>query len=317
MWMLVVCVPLIAAESTFHLQGIPLANRAGAGDASLGIAMGSVTIAPATSVSVDSCVGGTPRCPDPTPGYASFPLPAAILTANTSAYITWMFQDLSYTGPVVITIGFLQNGAVIWTTSDSHSQPIVTAGTAYLGHFATVLPNQASPGPAMVVVSIKYGGAITRALQAFTVAAASGTVSAEASVPAMQMLSVTIAALSTAGAFPCVGGTQGCADPTPGYASIPFPAAVLPTGSSTYITWIYGDVSYIGAFDVTVAFTQNGGIVGEPRHFSFTTSVAGFVDLMADDEIIPPQASPGPATIVVSLNYGGRISRTSQEFSVQ
>jgi hypothetical protein len=305
--------PLRAAEDTFQMEAITLSSSTAA-DASLpGVQMVSVTIAAASSVTANPCIGGTRGCPDPTFGYASIPFPSAVLPAGGDAVVSWMFQDLSYNGPIQMTVAFVQNGVTVGEPSTSHSNPSVVAGDAYLAHFATAVPAQAAPGPATVVVDIAYGGTITRASQEFTVSAAAP----DASAPAIQMVSVTIAADGSVTVDPCVSGELGCPDPTPGYVSLPFPAAVLPANGDTFVTWMLQDLSYTGPIEVTVAFVQNGVVVGEPSHLSGIGLEAGSAVLLQDDRVLPPQASPGPATVVVSLKYGGNVTQASQAFTIQ
>jgi hypothetical protein len=229
-----------------------------------------------------------------------------------------MFQDLSYNGPIEMTVAFMQNGAVLGEPSRSHSSPTIAAGEGYVVHFATVLPAQAAAGPAMVVVNLEYAGTITRASQEFSVSANPlfGLVAPDAPAPGMQVVSVTVAA----GGFTvnsCVCGDVGCPDPTPGYASIPFPSAVLPLNGDTYITWLFQDASYTGPIEITVAFVQNGVVVGEPSHDGGVGIEAGFGYLMDTGMVVPPQASPGPATVVVSLSYGANTARASQAVTLQ
>jgi hypothetical protein len=268
---LVTCLPIIAAEDAFQIfqmEAIPLPGPA-VGTSLPPVQMVSVTIAAASSVTVNPCVGGTQGCPDPTPEY-----PSAVLPAGDDVVVTWMFQDISYTGPIQMTVGFIQNGVVVGQPSRSHSNPNIVAGKAYLVRFATVVPAQASPGPATVVVNLGYGGATTRASQEFAVSATPLLSSAapDASAPAIQMVSVTVAA----GSFvvnSCVGGTQGCPDPTPGYASIPFPSAVVPINGDAYITLMFLDQSYTGPISVTIAFVQNGAVVGQGYHLGNGLSI--------------------------------------------
>jgi hypothetical protein len=167
-------------------------------------------------------------------------------------------------------------------------------------------------------VSVTYGAGITRASQEFTVAnPLFGSGAADASAPAVQLLSVTIAASGSVIVNPCVNGDLGCPDPTPGYASIPFPSAVLPVYGGTYITWMFQDLSYTGNIEMTVAFVQLGVVVGLLAHLSGVVLDAGFTSLTTDDQVVPPEASPGPAMVVVSLNYGGNIARASQTLTLQ
>jgi len=316
---LVTYLPLIAAEDAFQMEAIPLSGPT-AGDTSLPpVQMVSVTIAAASSVTVNPCLGGTRGCPDPTWGYASIPFPVAVLPAGGDVVVTWMFQDLSYNGPIQLTVAFVQNGVIVGEPSRSHSKPNIVAGNGYLAHFATVVPPQAAPGPATVLVSVTYGSGITRASQEFTVAATplSTLATPDTAAPAIQMVSVTIAASGSVTVNPCVSGDLGCPDPTPGYASIPFPSAVLPLNGGTYITWMFQDLSYTGPIEMTVAFVQNGAVVGRPFHNGGVGIDAGFLYLMDDDQVVPPQASPGPAMVVVSINYGGKITRASQDFTLQ
>jgi hypothetical protein len=128
------------------------------------------------------------------------------------------------------------------------------------------------------------------------------------------MVSVTIAALGPITVLPCTSGELGCPDPTPGYASIPFPSAVVPINGGGMVTWMFQDVSYSGPIEVTIAFLQNGVVVGQPSHFS-EQDAAGFGTLEHFGSGLP--ASPGPTTVVVSLNYGGSITRASQDFTLQ
>ena len=160
--------PLIAADDAFQMEAIPLPGPSAADTSLPPVQMVSVTLAAASSVTVNPCIGGTRGCPDPTSGYASIPFPSAALPVGGDVVVTWMFQDLSYNGPIQMTVGFMQNGVVVGQPSRSHSNPGIVAGNAYLAHFATVVPPQASAGPATVVVSVAYGGAITRASQEFT-----------------------------------------------------------------------------------------------------------------------------------------------------
>jgi hypothetical protein len=305
--------PLRASEDNFQMEAITLSNSIAA-DASLPpVQMVSATIAAASSVTVNPCIGGTQGCPDPTLGYASIPFPTAVLPGGGDAVVTWMFQDLSYSGPIQMTVAFIQNGVAVGEPSTSHSNPSVVAGDAYLVHFATAVPAQAAAGSAMVVVNVTYGDTITRASQEFTVSAAPP----DASAPAIQMVSVTIAADSAVTVDPCVSGELGCPEPTPGYASIPFPAAVLPANGDTFITWMLQDLSYTGPIEVTVAFVQNGVVVGEPSHLSGIGLEAGSAVLLQDDRVLPPQASLGPASVVVSLKYGENVTQASQAFTIQ
>jgi hypothetical protein len=304
--------PLNASDDTFQMEAIPLASQFAADTSLPAVQMVSVTIAAASSVTANPCIGGTRGCPDPTFGYASIPFPTAVLPAGSDAVVTWMFQDLSYSGPIQMTVAFIQNGVTVGEPSTSHSNPSVAAGEAYLVHFATAVPAQAAPGPATVVVDIAYGGTITRASQEFTVSAAAP----DASAPAIQMVSVTIAAGEVT-VLPCVNGELGCPDPTPGYASIPFPTSVLALNGVTYITWMFQDLSYTGTIEMTVAFVQNGAVVGEASHEGGVGSEAGFGYLVATGMVVPPQASPGPATVVVSISYGGNIARASQMLTLQ
>ncbi|HXM45661.1 MAG TPA: hypothetical protein VN924_30770 [Bryobacteraceae bacterium] len=305
--------PLDAADDTFQMEAIPLASQFAADTSLPAVQMVSVTIAAASSVTANPCIGGTRGCPDPTFGYASIPFPSAVLPAGSDAVVTWMFQDLSYSGPIQMTVAFIQNGVAVGEPSTSHSNPSVVAGDAYLVHFATAVPAQAAAGSAMVVVNVTYGDTITRASQEFTVSAAPP----DASAPAIQMVSVTIAADSSGTVDPCISGEPGCPDPTPGYASIPLPAAVLPLNSGVTVTAMLQDLSYSGSIEMTVAFIQNGAVVGQSFHDGGIVLKAGSANLIAFDEGVPPQASPGPAMIVASINYGGNIARASQAFTLQ
>jgi hypothetical protein len=303
--------PLRAAEDTFHMEAITLSNST-AGDASLpAVQMVSATIAAASAITVNPCLGGTRGCPNPTIGYASIPFPAAVLPAGGDVVVTWMFRDLSYNGPIEMTIAFMQNGVVVGEPSRSHSNPSVVAGDGYLVHFATVVPPLALAGPATVLVSVTYGAGITRASQELTVAAA------DDSAPAAQMVSVTIAADSSVTVDPCIGGEPGCPDPTPGYASIPFPAAVVPVDGGITVTWMLQDLSYTGFVELTVAFVQNGAVVGLPFHDGGVGIEAGSAALLPFGQGVPPQASPGPAMVVVSISYAGTVTRASQTFTIQ
>lgn len=146
----------------------------------------------------------------------------------------------------------------------------------------------------------------------------SGSPAPSASAPAVRVVSVTIAASSSVTVNSCVGGTQGCPDPTPGYASIPFPAAVLPLNGGTYITLMFQDISYTGPIEISIFFVQNGVVVGQPSRLGSGLSIApGFLNLLDTGTTIPPQASPGPTAVVVSINYGGKITRGSQGFTLQ
>jgi hypothetical protein len=295
------------------MEAIPLASQFAPDTSVPAVQMVSVTIAAASSVTANPCIGGTRGCPDPTFGYASIPFPSAVLPAGGDAVVTWMFQDLSYNGPIQMTVAFIQNGVTVGEPSTSHSNPSVVAGDAYLVHFATAVPAEAAAGSAMVVVKVAYGDTITRASQEFTVPAAAPA----ASAPAIQMVSVTVAALGSVTVLPCVSGQEGCPEPTPGYTSIPFPSAVVPISGGAYVTWMFQDVSYTGPIDMTVAFLQNGAVVGEPFHITGDGVEAGSAYLWGDDRAIPPQASPGAAALVVSLSYGGNTSQASQEFILQ
>jgi hypothetical protein len=304
--------PLNAADDAFQMEAIPFAGPTG--DTSLpAVQMVSVTIAAASTVTANPFIGGTLGCPDPTFGYASLPFPSAVLPAGGDAVVTWMFQDLSYNGPIQMTVAFIQNGVTVGEPSTSHSNPSVVAGEAYLVHFATAVPAQAVAGSAMVVVNVTFGDTITRASQEFTVSAAPP----DASAPAIQMVSVTIAADSAVTVDPCVSGELGCPEPTPGYASIPFPAAVLPLNGGVAVTWMLQDLSYTGSVELTVAFFQNGAVVGQSFHDGGVILQAGSVGLTATHEGVPPEASPGPAVVVVSINYGGNVARASQAFTLQ
>jgi hypothetical protein len=98
--------PVRAAEDTFQMEAITLSNSTAA-DASLpAVQMVSATIVSASSVTVNPCLGGTQGCPNPTVGYASIPFPASVLPAGGDAVVTWMFQDLSYSGPIQMTVAF-------------------------------------------------------------------------------------------------------------------------------------------------------------------------------------------------------------------
>jgi hypothetical protein len=311
--------PVAAAEDTFQIEAIPLPGVTAADTSLPPVQMVSVTVAAASSVTVNPCIGGTRVCPDPTFGYASIPFPSAVLPAGGDVVVTWMFQDLSYSGPVQMTVAFLQNGVVVGQPSHSHSNPSVVAGDAYLVHSATVVPAQATAGPAMLVVNLDYGGTVTRASQQFTVAATPtfGVASPEASAPAIQMVSVTVAELGSVTVTPCVSGELGCPDPTQGYASIPFPMAVLALNSNACVTWMFQDVSYIGPIDITVAFVQGGAVVGQPSHFTGISVNGAGTYLLDDGPEIPLQATPGPAMVVVSLIYGGKVTQASQTFTLQ
>jgi hypothetical protein len=137
----------------------------------------------------------------------------------------------------------------------------------------------------------------------------------DAPAPAIQMVSVTIAADSSVTADPCISGELGCPDPTPGYASIP--PAVLPLDGGVAVTWMLQDLSYTGSVELTVAFFQNGAVVGQSFHDGGVILQAGSVGLTATHVGVPPEASPGPAMVVVSINYGGNIARASQAFTLQ
>jgi hypothetical protein len=145
----------------------------------------------------------------------------------------------------------------------------------------------------------------------------SSLTAADASLPGVQMVSVTIAADSSVTVLPCISGEPGCLEPTPGYASIPFPAAVLPLNSGVTISAMLQDLSYAGSVEMTVAFFQNGAVVGLSFHDPGIVLEADSAGLISFGEAVPPQASPGPATIVVSINYGGNIARASQMLTLQ
>ncbi len=306
------------AEDVFQMQSVPLSVTSD--ESSLpAVQILSTTIAAASSVTVDSCIAGNPGCPDKIHGHVSLPFPAAELPSNGGAYITWIFQDLSYTGTVEMMVQFVQNGVVISQTSDPRSKPSITAGRGYVVHFSTVVPAEASPGPAAVMVSVKYGQTLTRAAQAFTVTAPAPSIATGSgtAVPAAQVVSVTVAPLNTVSVTPCLGGTPECLDPTAGYASIPFPEAILPFKAGAYITYLIQDISYLGFVNITVAFVQNGVVVGQPSHFTGIGFATTGDDILTDSLEIPSQALPGPATVVVSLNVDGTITRASQDVWLQ
>ena len=58
-------------------------------------------------------------------------------------------------------------------------------------------------------------------------------------------------------------------------------------------------------------------MVGEPSHDGGVGIEAGFGYLMDTGMVVPPQASPGPATVVVSLSYGANTARASQAVTLQ
>lgn len=91
--------PLIAADDAFQMEAIPLPGPSAADTSLPPVQMVSVTLAAASSVTVNPCIGGTRGCPDPTSGYASIPFPSAALPVGGDVVVTWMFQDLSYNGP--------------------------------------------------------------------------------------------------------------------------------------------------------------------------------------------------------------------------
>ena len=91
--------PPLAADTGFHVVAVPLATSPTPSASLPAVQLVSVTIADSRTLTVDPCVGGEPDCPDPTFGYASIPFPSAVMPAGGAAIVTWMFQDLSYTGP--------------------------------------------------------------------------------------------------------------------------------------------------------------------------------------------------------------------------
>ena len=203
--------PLHAADDAFQIEAIPSPSLAAPDTSMPAVQMVSVTIAAASSVTANPCIGGTRGCPDPTDGYASIPFPAAVLPAGGDVVVTWMFQDVSYTAPVQMTVAFVQNGVTVGAPSSSHSSRTLVAGEGYLAYYATAVPVQAVAGAATVIVDVSYGGTVARASQEFTVSVAGN----EAPAPGIQVASVTIAEQNSVTVDPCISGELECPEPTP------------------------------------------------------------------------------------------------------
>lgn len=155
--------PALAADTGFHMVAVPLATSPKPSVSLPAVQqLVSVTIADSRTLTVDPCVGGEPDCPDPTFGYASIPFPSAVMPAGGAAIVTWMFQDLSYTGPILMQAYFVYDGKV---RSTYYNPLTFAAGAGYLLYTGAALP--LFRGPATVVVTLSYEGQVVKKFQAF------------------------------------------------------------------------------------------------------------------------------------------------------
>lgn len=81
---------------------------------------------------------------------------------------------------------------------------------------------------------------------------------------------------------------------------------------------MFTDESYSGPIELAVAVVQNGELVGSNQPIGGGLSDGpGAQGFLIGEDLIPFEALAGPATVVVSLNYGGQIIRASQAITLQ
>jgi hypothetical protein len=114
--------------------------------------------------------------------------------------------------------------------------------------------------------------------------------------------------------FPCMGGTTGCADQTPGTIALSAPMAVVMKGSKVTYTFEFEDVSYTGPCSLSFVLVD-GATKLDAGHYDFpagcTANTAYFASF---DRVLRSKMKMGIGTLKGSLKAGTYKDAIAQNF---
>jgi hypothetical protein len=114
--------------------------------------------------------------------------------------------------------------------------------------------------------------------------------------------------------FPCMGGTTGCVDQTPGTIALPVPMAVVMRGSKVTYTFEFEDVSYTGPCSLTFAL-MDGTTKLDSGQYKFPSGCKPNTAYFASfNRILKMDKKMGVGTLKGSLKGGTHTDVVRQNF---
>jgi len=114
--------------------------------------------------------------------------------------------------------------------------------------------------------------------------------------------------------FPCLGGSAGCSDPTPGTIALPAPLAVAMDGSNVSYTFEFEDVSYTGPCSMSFLL-MDGTTKLDSGSYTFPTGCQpNTVYFASFNRTLKPDKKMGVATLKGTLKGGKHTDVIRQNF---